>query len=276
VTEGHAFVRDTKAARGRLISSADNDKLRKVAVLGADVATELFGESDPIGKDLRIEGARYQVIGVLAEKNRIFDGNVFVPLNTATNTLIGDKDLNQIVVKVANDQVVDAVALRIEDTLRDYYHTTNPDDDSFTVSTSQDFLSLTQTIVGVFTTLLAGIASISLLVGGIGIMNIMLVSVTERTKEIGLRKAVGAKQSAILGQFLIEATTLTVVGGLVGVLFGAGLGAIVGQLGNIPVQLTLESVLLATSVSAAIGILFGFYPAYRAAKLNPIAALRYE
>jgi putative ABC transport system permease protein len=177
---------------------------------------------------------------------------------------------------VGDENLVDSVALKIENEIVKYYRVKSIDEANATVFTSKDILSLAQSITGIFTTLLASIAGISLVVGGIGIMNIMLVSVTERTKEIGLRKAVGAKQNAILTQFLLESVVLTLVGGLIGIVVGAGLALLVGQLGNIPVIVSWQSIVLATSVSISIGILFGFYPAYRAAKLNPIDALRYE
>lgn len=276
VTADYQEVRDLKVETGRFISENDNNKLKKTAVIGSRVKESIFGESDPIGKDMQIDGNNYTVVGIMTEKGSNFDDRVYIPLNTATASLIGNKDFNQLTVKVRSEKEVDAVALRIEEELRDYYRLRPDDDDNFTVFTSADILTLTASITSIFTGLLASIASISLVVGGIGIMNIMLVSVTERTKEIGLRKAIGAKKRAILAQFLAEAVILTMLGGFIGIMLGITLASIIGKVANIPVIVSVESIILSTSVSIIIGIVFGFYPAYRAAHLNPIDALRYE
>lgn len=276
INNEYEFVSDLTVTNGRFIRQDDEQKLKKVAVLGADVVSELFGENDPLNKEIRIDGSLYRVVGILEEQSQELDSRIYIPITTATNVLIGDRNYSQITVKVGDEDLIDSVATKIEDELMDYYRIIDPEDANFTVITSKEILSLVGTITSVFTTLLASIASISLVVGGIGIMNIMLVSVSERTREIGLRKAVGAKQAAILGQFLMEAVVLTVIGGLIGIALGIGGALIAGELTGIPVEFTIESVVLATSVSAAIGITFGFYPAYRASQLNPIDALRYE
>jgi putative ABC transport system permease protein len=276
VIEEYFAVRELKITKGRSITAEDDANNRKVAVLGPAVAEKLFNESNPLDQNIKINGTNYKVVGITEEKGGNSDGVVYIPLNTAATSLVGERDYSQVTVKVGDENLVDSVALKIENEIVKYYRVKSIDEANATVFTSKDILSLAQSITGIFTTLLASIAGISLVVGGIGIMNIMLVSVTERTKEIGLRKAVGAKQNAILTQFLLESVVLTLVGGLIGIVVGAGLALLVGQLGNIPVIVSWQSIVLATSVSISIGILFGFYPAYRAAKLNPIDALRYE
>lgn len=269
-------IRNMNIQQGEAFTDRDDRNQSKVAVLGSDIAGKLFGENNPVGTDIKIDGSNYLVLGVIEEKGGDFDENVYVPFNTATNYITGSKDFSQLTIAVADEDVVDSVALKIEEALRDYYRLGEDEDANFSVITSSDILELTQTITGVFTTLLASIAGISLVVGGIGIMNIMLVSVSERTKEIGLRKAVGAKQRAILSQFLMESIVLTMLGGIIGVLFGSAMALLIGNLGDIPTTISLNAVTLATTVSITIGVVFGFYPAYQASKLNPIEALRYE
>jgi len=276
VEEAYFDVRGVTLKSGRKISQEDNQKLSKVAVLGPTVADKLFGESDPVGKDVRINGTSFKVIGISNPKSVQLDSNIVVPLNTATSLLLGTKAISQIVVKVQNENQVDQVSGKIDSEFRKFFKLHQSDDANFSVFTSIDVATLAETVTGIFTTLLSSIAGISLIVGGIGIMNIMLVSVTERTREIGLRKAVGAKQRVILLQFIMEAVVLTILGGLIGIVLGLGMAFIVGHFGNIPVIISPNSIILATSVSATIGIVFGFYPAYRASRLNPIDALRYE
>jgi putative ABC transport system permease protein len=261
---------------GHAFSDADDQKLRKVAIVGSQVKEELFGENDALDQSIRVDGSNYRVIGIAADKNADLDQRVVIPLNTAGTVLLGEKTYSQVLVKVSDEKLVDSTASKIESDLLEYYRITDPDKANFSVITSAEILSLVGDITGIFTTLLASIAGISLLVGGIGIMNIMLVSVTERTKEIGLRKALGAKEGAILTQFLVEAMLLTLIGGIIGVALGFLFAFVISKVGNTPVIFSANSVILATSVSTVIGLTFGFYPAYRAAKLNPIDALRYE
>lgn len=275
-TDAGFVVRDIEVVNGRELTAADNNKHRKVAVLGPTAAKNLFGESDPLDKTIKIKGLSFKVVGVTKERGGNNDDIIYIPLSVMGSELVGTLDYSTIIVKVDEEVAVDPTALLIEETLYKFYRTDAEHNNKFSVFTSKDILSLTSTITGIFTTLLASIAGISLVVGGIGIMNIMLVSVSERTREIGLRKAVGAKQQAILMQFLMEAVVLTLLGGIIGIAAGIGLAVVAGRLGGIPVSVTWQSILLATSVSAGIGILFGYYPAYRAAKLNPIDALRYE
>ncbi len=269
-------IRDLQPEKGELISESDVNRQLKVAVIGPEVADTLFAADDPIGKNIRINGSNYKVIGVANAKSSGLDNRVYIPISTASSSLVGRKDLSQLTVKIAADADIDSVAVKVESALNEYYRIGPGEEGNFTVFTSADIQVLAETVTGIFTTLLTSIAGISLVVGGIGIMNIMLVSVTERTKEIGLRKAVGARRRVIMSQFLAESVVLTLLGGTIGTLLGISLALLVGKVGNFTVVLSWQSIALATSVSICIGLVFGYYPAYRAAKLNPIDALRYE
>jgi putative ABC transport system permease protein len=266
VTKDFYTARDREVVQGRGISEDDDNKLRNVATLGSRIATTLFGENTALDQQVKIDGKNYRVIGIHEELGGGDDNYIYIPLNNALYTLTGERDYSQIVVKVGDENEIDPVATKIETSFLKYFRKTEIENAPFSVFTSKDVISLTQSITSVFTTLLASIAGISLVV----------VSVTERTREIGLRKAVGAKQNAILLQFLLESVVLTITGGVIGIIIGALLGLLVGKIGDIPTEVSWQAIVLATSVSATIGIVFGFYPAYRAAKLNPIDALRYE
>jgi putative ABC transport system permease protein len=258
-------------------------------VLGDTTATTLFGDSTlAVGQSVRINGIPFRVVGVLASKGTTGFGSQddlgLVPLTTAqlrfgrTRVQGGQSSVSSINVQIPSQSVSDQAVAEISDVLRQRHHITFQDD--FSVASQQDILNTANQVTGVLTLFLGGVAAISLLVGGIGIMNIMLVSVTERTREIGLRKAVGARKRDILSQFLTEAAFLSLLGGIIGIALGWGISRLMGrvQFGNSAITpvVGLDAVLLATLFSAAVGIFFGWYPAWRAAGLNPIDALRYE
>ena len=231
----------------------------------------MFPGQNPVGREVSVNGERFQVIGVLAEQGGTLSGDqdnqIYMPTTTAQR-LLGTKELSSIIIKAIDAENIDLVKAKIEQTLRPGFG------DEFTVFTQEQTLGILSTLLGTLTVMLAGIAGISLLVGGIGIMNIMLVSVTERTREIGIRKAVGAKTYDILSQFVIEAVVLSVAGGMLGIAIGWAGAAVIDRW--VPTEITWWAVALAFFFSAAVGIFFGVYPAWRASRLDPIEALRYE
>jgi putative ABC transport system permease protein len=261
-----------------------------VVVLGSSVAETLFGGTGGVvGQKVRLNGQPYEVIGVLASKGSTGfmnqDDQVFIPLSTALYRLVGGARfrgstvISQITVKAANATVVDQVVADVTSLMREQHETIEGGDD-FTVTSQESTLDAATEVADTLTIFLGGIAGISLLVGGIGIMNIMLTTVTERTHEIGLRKAVGARRQDILLQFLVESMVLSLIGGLIGVAFGWGIARLMGQVefsgSTITPVVGLDSILLATLFSMAVGLFFGIYPATRAARLQPVEALRYE
>jgi len=288
VTPGYATVRNYAVSEGEFISEEHMLGQASVVLLGPDVAENLFGRSEGlVGETLRIEGQPFRVIGILESKGGSGfsneDDQVFVPFSTAQARLLrrSTRDrVDMLIVSAVDSQSVPQASEEISQILRTR-HRTQVGADDFTVLTQQDFLDTASTITNVLTIFLGGIAAISLLVGGIGIMNIMLVSVTERTREIGLRKAVGAHKSDILIQFLTESVVLSLIGGLIGIALGWAISAVVGQIAAandaaINPTIGIDIVLIATLFSSAVGLFFGLYPANRAASLEPVEALRYE
>jgi putative ABC transport system permease protein len=259
--------------QGRWFTDEENDKKSNVVVLANKIAQDLFGSRNPLGKKIIVGGKNLKVIGVVDKKGSTFggpdlDSYIFVPIKTSFK-IAGDEKIQSINIKINNGSQIDQFKKKITDTMLKRY-----DKDTFSVFDSSQLLSSINSIIGTLTVALTGIAAISLVVGGIGIMNIMLVTVSERTKEIGLRKALGAYPRAILIQFLIEAVTLSALGGAFGVLLGFAGSLLINRF--FPAQVTLSSVLLAFGVSSAVGIIFGVTPARKASKLSPIEALRYE
>jgi putative ABC transport system permease protein len=285
VTTEYADVRNWTLSNGRFISQEDDDNIAMVAVLGSQVVEDLFGAGagNPVGETIRINRQNYEVIGTLKSKGQSGlsnqDDAIMLPLRTAQLKLggAGTKTVRSISLQVKSADEMDLAQAQVTAILRTLHGLASTAENDFTVQNQADILSTVEQATGTFTTLLGAIAGISLLVGGIGIMNIMLVSVTERTREIGLRKAVGAKRGDLLFQFLSEAIVLSVAGGLLGVALGVlGSKLVTPLLGYTNSLVTPGSVILSLSVSLAIGIFFGLYPASRAARLNPIDALRYE
>ncbi len=277
----YATVRNTSLSEGVFLTNDHEKRVAKVAVLGPDVRDELFGvDGESLGRKIRIGGTDFTVIGVTVSKGGSGFGNeddvIYVPLSTARQYLTGSDTLSLINVKVQSADVMDAAEENIRSVLLAAHRIGNPDEADFRILNQGDIVETASSITSTFTLLLGAVASISLVVGGIGIMNMMLTTVTERTREIGLRKAIGAKRGDISTQFLIEAFTLTVVGGFFGIVVGWIIATIFESLAGIETSLSLSSIALAFGVSVAIGIVFGWYPARRAAKLNPIEALRYE
>ena len=277
----YAEIRNTTISLGTFITQRNVDSMSKVAILGPVTATDLFGEVvNPVGKTIRISGQVFKVIGVTEEKGGAGfmsqDDIVYIPLTTAQKLLFGVDYVSSISVSAINEDIMTQAQEEISNLLLSRHKIKDPEQADFRIMSQEDILSTMTQITDTFTTLLSGIAAISLVVGGIGIMNIMLVTVTERTREIGLRKALGAKGKAITTQFLIEAVMITFIGGLIGTILGIGVSLGLTGMMNLPFVLSISSIALAFLVSAGIGILFGWYPAQKAAKLQPIEALRYE
>jgi putative ABC transport system permease protein len=281
VTPEFLSVRSFTVARGRFITEIDMKRNNRVAVLGPKLADKFFARQDPLDKQIRIRNLSFDVIGVMEAKGSFLgtnqDDTVFIPLTTMANQIVGrtspyGMQVSFISVAAKDENSIRAAKFQIENLLRLRHKITGEDD--FGVQTQKDILEIVGVVTGGLTIMLAAIALISLVVGGIGVMNIMLVSVAERTQEIGLRKAVGAREGDILLQFLIEAVIVSSAGGLVGVLLGVGSILLVGALSPLPAIISPVAIVFAVGFSGAIGLGFGVFPAYQAAKLDPIVALR--
>ena len=281
VTPTYSEVHKVEIQVGSFITQRDTDSMTKAAVLGPQVVSDLFGEGAvPVGQTIRIEGQSFRITGVTVSRggtgfqNR--DDVVYIPLTTAQKILYGIDYLSSIAVEAKSEDVMASAQDEIGYLLLDRHNLSDPTRADFMILSQSDILSTASSVTSTFTTLLSGIAAISLVVGGIGIMNIMLVTVTERTREIGLRKALGAKRKNIITQFLIEAIILTFTGGVIGMFVGVLASFMIAKAMGIAFAVSPGSIFLAIGVSGATGVIFGWYPAKNAANLQPIEALRYE
>lgn len=286
VTPDYAIAHPDQLDHGRFISASDVSSKSRVAVVGSQVVTDLFGGLDPVGKQIKVNGILFQVVGVVKSQGSggfgfSRDTTTYIPITTAfarlARTRVGNQNtVSTIEVSAINSDSISTAIASLTDKLAVLHKIKPGAADDFTVQSQADILAAATQVTGVLTVFLGAIAGISLVVGGIGVMNIMLVSVTERTREIGLRKAVGARRRDILYQFLTETLVLSILGGIIGILVGAGISELVNASGTILTVVSIQSVVLAFGFSAAVGIFFGIYPANRAAGLKPIEALRYE
>ncbi len=277
----YLVVRNTELEKGRNFTEAESESMTRVAILGSETALNLFGEkTDPTGKAFKIKGLRFKVIGVLKQKGDQGwfnpDDMVLVPYKTAMNLLFGLDNLSEVDIQAVEGADIDDLRENIGRILRRQHNLKEGDEDDFRISSQAEIMETASEMTRVFTVLLTGIAGISLLVGGIGIMNIMLVTIIERTREIGIRKAIGAQEKHILLQFIIESVILTGTGGVIGVGLGIAIAQVIEQVSDFPTVVTFFHVLLALLFSTAVGIFFGYYPARKAARLDPIDSLRYE
>lgn len=272
VQEQYAVMHSLSFSEGAFFSEAQNSAQAKVIVLGDEKVTELFGSLVPVvGESVKISGKNFKIIGVVSDSS-----GVYLPLNTVQKVILSQNFLNSVEIAAVDSEQVTQLQTEVTNALLLRHDIEKTTDADFSVRSSQEMISSISSVTSTLTAMLSGIAAISLVVGGIGIMNIMLVTVTERTREIGLLKAIGAKRRDILLQFLIEAVVVTLVGGMIGILLGVSITFIATQLLSVPFVISAWSVGLALGVSMTVGVLFGWYPANQAAKLQPIDALRYE
>ncbi|HAL56211.1 MAG TPA: multidrug ABC transporter substrate-binding protein [Bacteroidetes bacterium] len=279
-TPEYETARNFRAFAGRYFTHSEERGVAKVCLLGQNVVESLFPTGDPIGKTIRISGQSFQVIGILESKGQSGwqspDDQIIVPLSTAQRRIFGVDFLSQISVKVANELLMDEAFLDIERIIRREHKLREEQDNDFSIRNQADIISTFEETQRTFTFLLAGIAAVSLLVGGIGIMNIMIVSVTERTKEIGIRKAIGARRRDIMSQFLIESVVMSISGGCLGIGVGILASYLITTYGNLTPIISVNSIAVSFVFASLVGIFFGIYPAWKAAMSNVIDALRYE
>jgi len=278
-------VEDTKVDRGRFFTDEEDRGLARVAVIGSGVKKDLFGDDDPIGKKIKIKKTNFIIIGVMRARGssgfQDQDDQIYVPITTAQKLLMGISYINYMRIKIDSAENVNESIGYIQSTLRERHKITNPDNDDFTVRSMAQGLDTITSVTNALRFFLTSVAAIALVVGGIGIMNIMLAAVQERTREIGLRKAVGAHSWHIIVQFLVETVMITLMGGVIGILLGSIISYVVGRVAismnyNWDIIISFSSILLSCFVSVSIGLIFGILPARRASRLNPIEALRYE
>jgi putative ABC transport system permease protein len=281
VSLDYQVIRDWQVSQGGFFNEQDVRTSRKVAILGSTVASNLFPDGNAVGQSIQLRNVPFEIAGVLATKGQTASGSdqddvVLIPYTTAQTKLAGRTFIAQIVVGTQTAEDIVPAQEEIRAIMRESHRLAAADDDDFTVKNQTDLTTAATSTTDVMSTLLASIAAVSLLVGGIGIMNIMLVSVTERTREIGIRMALGARGTDVLTQFLVESVVMSLVGGLIGILVGVGGASLLGQATGWRTEVSPQAVMLAVAFSAAVGIFFGFHPARRAASLDPIQALRYE
>ncbi|AIG25187.1 FtsX-like permease family protein [Brevibacillus laterosporus] len=280
-TEAFPQVRNVSLQEGRFFTSFEVSEQANVAVIGPEIVTNLFANSNesPIGKTIEINRIPFTVVGILKSQGSSGmtnnDDKVMIPITTAMERL-GQSSIRTIYASATSADEMFQAQFDIQQTLRSQHKLMPSQENDFTISSQSDILETAQSVTSVMTTLLSGIAAISLVVGGIGIMNIMLVSVTERTREIGIRKAIGATKTAIMQQFLIESVTLSILGGFIGIVLGVGAAWVVNKLGGVEIAITITPMLYAFLSSLLVGVVFGVYPAKKAAEMKPIDALRYE
>jgi putative ABC transport system permease protein len=277
-------AREWEIETGRLFNGEESQRGGQVALLGLTVKNQLFGDDDPIGQTIRVKNVPFEVIGVMARKGQSAQGqdqddSVFLPLQSARQRVIGssrakNRSIGSMLVKVREGEDMAEAEAEIKSLLRQRHRLREGDEDDFTLRNLSDILSTVEASARILSVGLSAVAAVSLLVGGIGIMNIMLVSVTERTREIGVRMAVGATPKDVMGQFLIEATTLALIGGVAGIVLGGILSQVVSRMAGWPLYVDISAIVMAVVVSGLIGILSGFYPAWRASRLDPVEALR--
>ena len=273
-------IRNYQVREGRFFTDGEVRSLKRVAVIGSTTAVTLFGTVSPVGKTIRIRGMQFEIVGLLATKGaqgfNDQDDQIMIPVTTAMKRVFGADNIRMISAQAKTMQLMDQASTEIGSLLRKRHNIAEGSDEDFNVRSQAEFMQMANEAAGIFTLLLGGIASVSLLVGGIGIMNIMLVSVTERTREIGIRMALGARRRDIQLQFLVEALVLSLLGGALGILVGFAGAWGLSRLPDATVSVSLQSVLMSFGFAAFVGIFFGYYPALQASRLNPIDALRYE